>query len=83
MVYLVNTPQKLDKIKNKIKINKIKLDQAICLAYFRIKSEIQPFCLKIAVNAIFQFTVVQAASFPIKIKLPWNRWYIARILQMW
>ena len=72
MVYLVNTPQKLDNI-----------HQAICLAYFCIKSEIQPFCLKIAVDAIFQFTVVQAASFPIKIKLPWNRWYIARILQMW
>ena len=59
MVYLVNTPQKLHKI-----------HQAICLAYFYIKSEIQPFCLKIAVNAIFQFTVVQAVSFSIKIKLP-------------
>ena len=59
MVYLVNTPQKLDNI-----------HQAICLAYFRIKSEIQPFCLQIAVSAIFQFTVVQAASFSIKIKLP-------------
>ena len=59
MVYLVNTPQKLDTI-----------HQAICFAYFCIKSEIKPFCLKIAVNAIFQFTVVQAASFLIKIKLP-------------
>ena len=59
MIYLVNSPQKLDKI-----------HQAICLAYFYIKSEIQPFCPKIAVNAIFQFTVVQAVSFSIKIKLP-------------
>ena len=72
MVYLVNTPQKLDNI-----------HQAICLAYFCIKSEIQPFCLKIAVNTIFQFTIVQAASFSIKIKLPSNRWYIARIFQIW
>ena len=59
MVYLVNTPQKLHKI-----------HQGICLAYFCIKSEIQPVCLKIAVNAIFQLTVVKAASFSIKIKLP-------------
>ena len=58
--------------------------QCSCRVFiFCIKSEIQPFSLKIAVNAIFQFTIVQAASFSIKIELPSNRWYIARVFQIW
>ena len=60
MFYLAATPQKKDNIR-----------PGICFAYscftsIHLKSEIQLFRPRIAVNAIFLFTIAQVASFPIK-----------------
>ena len=60
MLYLADTPQKVDKI-----------HRAICFAYscissIQFKSEVQLLRIRIAVNAIFLAHFSQAASFPIK-----------------
>ena len=60
MFHLAATPQKKDSI-----------HRGICFAYssitfIHLKSEIPLFRPRIAVNAIFLFTIAQAASFPIK-----------------
>ena len=86
MFYLADTPQKVDKI-----------HRAVCFTYscissIQFKLEVQLFRLRVAVKAIFQFTFAQATSFPskyiidqprFKSNAPSNRWYIARIFQIW
>ena len=70
-----DTPQKVDHIY-----------RGRCFAYSRISSETQLFRLRKAVDAIFYFTINQAALLPseytidqprFQANIPSNRWYIA------
>ena len=70
-----DTPLKVDKI-----------HQTTCLAYscisfIQFKSEVQLFRLRISMNAIFSSLLPKPPSF--QSNIPSNRWYIARIFQIW
>ena len=74
MLYLADTPQKVDKIY-----------RAICFVYscissIQFKSEVQLLRLRIAVNAIF-FTSLLPKQLRFQSNIPPNRWSIAHIFR--